>query len=152
MSASFVPVEAYRSKILSLRAQAEVQNKWLRQRLDEVLPEIMQREGLDMWVVVAREYNEDPVLMSLLPEPEMSARRRTILVFSRRADGSVERLTLGRYGIEGFYAHAWDPEVEDQYACLGRIVRERDPQAIGINVAETFAFGIGYVGFLKRFT
>ena len=136
-------MDAYRPKILPLRAQAGVQNEWLHQRLDTLLPQIMQREGLDMWVVIAREYNEDPVIMTLLPEPEMAARRRTILVFSLQEDGTVERLTLGRYEIEGFYRHAWDPAQETQYACLGRIVHERDPQVIGIDISPTFAFGDG---------
>jgi len=70
--------DAFRDKILPLRARAEVRNGWLEQRLDEVLPAIMKREGFDMWIVDAREYNEDPVLMTLLPEPVMSARRRCI--------------------------------------------------------------------------
>jgi peptidase M24-like protein len=140
---TWMPVDAYRDSILPLRARAEVQNRWLRQRLDEVLPQLMRREQLDMWIVIAREYNEDPVIMTLLPEPEMSARRRTVLVFSLQDDGSVECLTLGRYGIDGFYEHAWDPDKETQWACLRRIVDERDPQAIGIDVAETFAFGDG---------
>ncbi len=133
-----------------LREQAALRNGWLRERLELVLPELMERAGLDMWLVVAREYNEDPVIMSLIPEPEMSARRRTILLFSRRPDGSVERLTLGRYGYKGLgpldadlYAGAWDPDVEEQDACLRRVVAERDPRRIGVNIGPTFAFGDG---------
>ena len=135
--------DAFREKILPLRARAQVRNAWLRQRLDEVLPELMQREGFDMWIVIAREYNEDPVIMTLLPEPAMAARRRTILVFSLRPDGSLERLTLDRYGHDEYYEAAWDPEEESQYDCLARMVQERDPQVIGLNVSETFAFGDG---------
>ncbi len=118
-------------------------NQWLKQRLDGILPEIMRREGFDMWVVIAREYNEDPVIMSLLPEPAMSARRRTILVFCLEDDGRVKRLSLDRYGQGDYYEGAWDPDREGQYECLARIVRERDPRVIGINVSETFAFGDG---------
>ncbi|HMN29375.1 MAG TPA: hypothetical protein PKE45_14595, partial [Caldilineaceae bacterium] len=73
------PVDAYRNKILPLRAQAAVRNGWLKQRLDELLPLLMERTGIDLWIVAAREYNEDPVIMTLLPEPSMAARRRTIL-------------------------------------------------------------------------
>ncbi len=135
--------EAFRDKILPLRSRAEVKNEWLKQRLDEVVPDIMKREGFDMWIVVAREYNEDPVIMTLLPEPAMAARRRTILVFSLNADGSVDRLTLDRYGHGEYYQAAWDPDQEAQYECLARVVRERDPQVIGINVSDTFAFGDG---------
>jgi hypothetical protein len=135
--------DAYIGKILPLRQRAEVRNRWLKQRLEEVLPDVMRREGLDMWIIVAREYNEDPVIMTLLPEPMMYARRRTILVFSLKEDGSLERLVLSRYGIKEFYEGAWDPDKEEQYDCLSRIVKERDPGTIGINVSETFAFGDG---------
>jgi hypothetical protein len=135
--------DAFRDKILPLRARAEVRNAWLKQRLDQVLPAIMKREGFDMWIVDAREYNEDPVLMTLLPEPAMSARRRTILVFGFNPDGSVDRLTLDRYGLGEYYERAWNPDEEEQYECLGRIVRQQDPGTIGINVSDTFAFGDG---------
>ena len=127
-SRALVPVNALREKILPLRARAEVQNAWLRQRLDEILPELMQREGFDMWIVAAREHNEDPVIMTLLPEPAMSARRRTILVFSLHKDAGLERLTLDRYGHEDYYEAAWEPDKEEQYECLARVVREvQDP-------------------------
>ena len=142
-SNSQVSADAFRNKILSPRAIVDVRNAWLRQRLDEVLPEVMQRERLDLWIVAAREYNEDPAIMSLLPEPAMSARRRTILVFSLQEDGRVQRLTLDRYGHGDYYEAAWDPEAEEQYACLARVVRERDPQSIGLNMSENSAFADG---------
>lgn len=133
-----------------LREQAAIRNRWLRERLDTLLPELMARSGLDMWIVAAREYNEDPVIMTLIPEPEMAARRRTILVFSRRPDGSVERLSVGRYAYEGvgpedagLYESVWKPEREDQDSCLRRVVAERDPRRIGVNVSRTFAFADG---------
>lgn len=138
-----LPIATYQNKLLPLRAQAEVRNRWLKQRLDAFLPELLAREGIDMWIIVAREYNEDPVIMTLLPEPAMAARRRTILVFMRQADGSVERLTLDRYGHGDYYSKGWDPDQEDQFACLGRVVRERDPQRIGLNYADEFPFGDG---------
>lgn len=128
---------------LSLRAQAEQRNAWLRKRLDTLLPELMARAELDMWLVIAREYNEDPVVMTLLPEPEMSARRRTILVFARNADGSVERLTLSRYGFGDFYAAVWDADSEEQYACLARVIGERAPHRIGVNISADNAFADG---------
>ncbi len=129
-------------KILPLREQAAVRDLWLKTRLDMIVPELLERENIDMWIVICREYNEDPVLMSLLPATSMSARRRTILVFARTKN-AVERLTLSRYGYEGFYDGVWNPDEEDQFACLARIVRERDPERIGINHSNTFAFGDG---------
>jgi len=135
--------DAFKDKILPLRARAEVKNDWLKHRLEHILPEIMKREGIDMWIVIAREYNEDPVIMSLLPEPVISVRRRTMLVFSRNRDGSLDRLTLERYGSGEYYETAWDNDGLSQYECLVKIVKERDPKTIGINVSNTFAFGDG---------
>ena len=128
---------------LPLRQQADVQDAWLKQRLDSLIPELLARENIDMWLVICREYNEDPVVMTMLPAASMSARRRTILVFARNATGKVERLTLSRYGYEGFYAAAWNPDEETQHACLARLIRERNPQRIGINTSDLFAFGDG---------
>jgi hypothetical protein len=137
-------VEEHRERLLPLRQQAEIRNEWLRERLDTLIPEIMAREGFDMWIVAAREYNEDPVIMTLLPEPSMAARRRTILVFARRVDGGVDRITLDRYGFGEFYQRGWNPDSgEDQDAALSRTVQEYDPQSIGLNVSDDFAFGDG---------
>lgn len=131
------------NEILPLRQQALVRDGWLKLRLETIIPELMARENLDMWIVVCREYNEDPVIMSMLPATSMSARRRTILIFARSADGVVERLTVSRYEYEGFYEAVWNPDEEEQHDCLARIVRESDPKRIGINVSRTFSFGDG---------
>lgn len=139
-----MPLEALADTILPLREQMALRNRWLKKRLDTLLPDLMARAGLDMWLVIAREYNEDPVIMSLLPEPAMSARRRTMLLFYRRDDGTVERLNLSRYAHEGYYESAWDPDKDaDQYACLARVIEERNPATIGLNHAPLFAFGDG---------
>ena len=142
-------VSAYEQKILPLRQQSDIRNAWLQKRLEHILPEIMQREQMDMWIVCAREYNEDPVLMSLLPAPMLSARRRTILVFSLR-EGNFEALNVAPpgVGLDRYYRGVWekgreDLGKEDQWQCLQRIVRERDPQRIGINSSDIYAFGDG---------
>lgn len=129
-------------KILPLRDRMRVYNTWLKKRLDEMLPSLMDETGIDMWLIIAREYNEDPVIMSLLPEPNIYARRRTILVFHRKPE-KVERLAVYRYGFSDFYEGIWDPDKEEQYECLARIIKECDPEKIGINVSNTFAFGDG---------
>jgi len=138
-----IRADDYRNKILPVRARADVRNAWLTERMNTVLPEIMKREGFDMWLVAAREYNEDPAMLTLLPEPAMSARRRTILLFTLKEDGSVERLMLDRFGQGEFYEAAWDPDREDQYDCLVRLVKERDPKVIGLDISEDSAFADG---------
>lgn len=129
-------------KIVPLRRQAEIQDRWLAERFSTVLPEIMRREGFDMWIVAAREYNEDPVLLSLVPATMLSARRLTMLVIVLKPDGQLDLLNLGRYGF-GAYTAAWDADKETQWEALSRLVKHYDPACIGINVSEEFAFGDG---------
>ncbi|NWF70228.1 MAG: M24 family metallopeptidase [Chloroflexi bacterium] len=129
--------------IFPLRQQTDIRRQWLSARLQTILPEIMRREGFDMWIISAREYNEDPVLLSLLPEPAIGARRRTILLFAFTPEGHFEALALDRYGYPGFYTAAWNPGDEAQFDCLARLVRRFDPQRIALNFSQTFAFGDG---------
>lgn len=124
--------------VLSMRERAEVQDRWLDDRLDTIVPALMRREGIEMWIVSAREYDEDPVIRTLLPATWLNARRRTTLVFYD--DGSThERLAVARYDV-GPFPRAWDPEAQpDQWARLAELVQERDPSSIALNVSETFA-------------
>jgi hypothetical protein len=81
-------------KILPEKERARVMNEWLEWRLDNIIPKLMRREGIDMWLVINREYNEDPVYMSLVPEPTMYARRTSILIFHDRGEKlGVQRLS-----------------------------------------------------------
>ena len=68
--------------LLSVREQSKVIDDILEDRLDNLLPKLMEREGLEMWIIISREYNEDPVMKTILPSTWLSARRRTIFVFS----------------------------------------------------------------------
>jgi hypothetical protein len=105
----------------------------------------MRREGIQMWIVSAREYNEDPVIRSMLPATRLAARRRTILVFFDRgpAEG-VERLAVARYAVGASLPGALDPEEEpDQWQRLAGVVAERDPATIALNRSATFALADG---------
>lgn len=133
----------YKDVILPLREQAEVKNRWLEERLETVIPMVMNRSDFDMWLIICNEYNEDPVLMSMLPATSMGARRLTILVFAKKDDGTVERFSVDRYGQGKFFETQWNPDKEGQWECLTRLIKERDPQKIGVNYSDTFAFGDG---------
>lgn len=136
-------LENYKDVILPLRQQAEIRNRRLQERLETVMPVVMGRNDFDMWLIICREYNEDPMIMSMLPATAMSARRRTILVFAKNEDGIIEHFSVDRYGHGEFFETQWQPEKEEQWACLARLIKERDPQKIGVNFSKTFAFGDG---------
>lgn len=126
---------------LPLREQAAVRDRWLSERLRLLLPGLMDDAGLDAWVVVAREYAEDPVLASLLPASWLSARRRTVLAFRRTPDG-VEGRSLTRYPV-GDYAPAWDADAGSQHEALRALLESWDPARIGVDVSEVLAHADG---------
>ena len=132
-------------QVLPLRERARIRDAWLAERLDEVVPALMRENGVDMWILIAREYLEDPVVSTLLNAESMRARRRTILVFHDPGEGKpIERLTVSRYGLAGLFEPDWNPELQpDQWQRLGEIVAERDPRAIAINTSALTAFGDG---------
>lgn len=142
----------------TLREQARRQQAWLAERLDSILPALMRKYGIDMWVVPMREYNEDPVFPALVSPTTFAARRRTIYVFFDRGRGhGVERIALGGTSQGGLYeavrsakkvsaavggrqAELWGDE---QWQLLKEVVEERNPRVIGIDVSRTFAFADG---------
>jgi Xaa-Pro aminopeptidase len=142
------PADPTRTVPLPLREQADVRDRWLTQRLLDLLPGLMDRAGIELWVVLGREYNEDPVLPTLLPATWLSARRRTILLFHRSDDG-VTAAAVSRYPV-GQFLPAWEPaetpglSVEDsQWAALRRFVDQAAPRTIGVDVSDVFAHADG---------
>lgn len=131
--------------ILSLRERAEIENRILAERLDNIIPAIMREQGIDMWLLVAREYFEEPVVASMLDAENMHARRRTILIFHDPGNGKpVERLTVSRYGLGGLFAPAWDPGKQpDQWQAVADIITARDPAKIAINTSDLYQFADG---------
>ena len=87
------------------RDRPAVENRHLEERLGTLLPALMEEANLDMWLVLNREYAEDPIYFSLVPQPTFAARRTTMLVFHRTDDG-VDRLTVNRYPLGGPYESA----------------------------------------------
>ncbi len=125
--------------VLPSRERVEPENRILTERLEHLLPTLMTEAGLDMWVVVNREYAEDPVYFTLVPQPSFAARRTTMLVFSRAANGTVERLAVNRYPLGGPYKSAWSGgDLDSQWKALGALIAGRDPKRIGVNVSRTW--------------
>jgi hypothetical protein len=113
--------------LLAPRERPAVENRILESRLETLLPALMAETNLDMWLVLSREYAEDPVYFTLVPQPSFAARRTTLLVFSRKPDGTVERLAVNRYPLGAPYSAAWaGGDLEEQWQALGKLIVERD--------------------------
>ncbi len=151
----------------TLRDQAATQQAWLDERMKTVLPALMKKHGVDMWIVPMREYNEDPVFSSIVSPTTFAARRRTIYLFSdpcafTRADCAkpFERLAMGGTSQGGVYrairstkpaagpaggqvqaqAELWGDE---QWQVLKTEIEKRNPKVVAIDVSRVFAFNDG---------
>ena len=130
-------------RVLTHREQAPIMKDWIQQRFTRVLPGLMRREGIDMWVIVTREYNDDPVFRSMSPLTTYASRRRTIVVFHDRGpELGVEALSIGRFDYDGLFTVV--PTANDgQWAGLRALVEERQPRVIGVNISNSWAHADG---------
>lgn len=131
--------------VLTQRDRAKVMDAILADRLETVVPKLMREQGIDMWVLVAREYLEDPVVATMLDAESLRARRRTILVFFDPGAGKpIERITVSRYGLGGLFKPVWNPEAQpDQWKALAETIAARNPKKIAVNTSSLSAFGDG---------
>ena len=141
----FLTTFSLNSQILSEKNRAVKINEILKNRFENVLPELMDNTGIDMWILISREYNEDPVLKTMLPAEWLNARRRTILVFYRdKENNSLDKLAVARYNFGENIISAWDKEKQpDQWKRLNEIIDERNPKKIGLNYSKYFNIADG---------
>jgi Xaa-Pro aminopeptidase len=131
------------NRVLTHREQAPLQFRWIEQRFQTVLPALMRREGIDMWIVVSREYNDDPVFRSMAPLTTYSSRRRTILVFfDRGPEKPIDHLSIGRFEYDGLFTLERTHN-DGQWDGLQKVVDVRNPNAIGVNTSELYSHADG---------
>ena len=135
------------TQILPEKERALLKDEILEDRFQNLLPGLMEKANIDMWLLISREYNEDPVLKTMLPATWLNARRRTIIVFYRnKKEGIIERLAVARYNIGKSIQSSWDKEKEpNQWKALVDIIASRNPDKIGINFSKHFALADGLV-------
>jgi Xaa-Pro aminopeptidase len=141
----FLQVNGIQAQVLHVRQQAIVIDEILADRINNLLPTLMERSGIDMWVIVSREYNEDPILKTFLPATWLSARRRTIIVFYNDPSKKVfEKLAIARYNVGETIQANWDMQkYPNQWDALVNIITSRNPTKIGLNISTNFGHADG---------
>ena len=134
-----------KDRILSLRERADITNQILEDRLDTVVPQVMRAAGIDAWVLIAREYNEDPIVKTMLPATWLNARRRTVLMFiDQGPELGIARMAVARYPVGDLFPGVWNPEQQpDQYERIAQILDEADPDRIALNYSDVYALADG---------
>ena len=133
--------------VLSLKERARVIEEIQKDRFDNLLPKLMEETGIDMWVIITREYNEDPVIKTLLPPTWLNARRRTILAFHYdKKSKDLEKVAIARYSFGKNIPSIWNKEEEpNQMKALAKFIEEKNPEKIGLNYSDHFALADGIV-------
>jgi hypothetical protein len=143
VAAPAIAQDYQRPGVPPLRDRVATHDRLVKARLDRVVPRIMREVGVDMWILVAREYNEDPVVKAMLPATWASARRRMVLIFFDNGT-SVERFAIARYPVGDLFPSAWNPEAQpDQWGRVAQLVGERKPKRIAVNISRDFGLADG---------
>ena len=133
------------AQVESMQSQAKIINDLLEDRLENLLPKLMDSTQIDCWVMATREYNEDPIVKTFLPAEWLSARRRTILVFYRDTKNNVyKKYAVARYPVGKQIQAAWNPEKNpDQWDALVSLLRTLHPKNIALNYSADFGHADG---------
>ena len=140
-------------KIRSLKEQYALKDQCLKERLEIILPQVMEDADVDMWIVASKEYHEDPTFKAMVPAEYLTARRITMFAFSKEADG-IHRYSLSMpdKSVAKFYESKWQFGKEEQMVALKRLIEEKDPKRIALNMSKEFAVCDGFsIGLYQMF-
>lgn len=133
------------AQVKTVRAQAKIINEILADRFNNLLPSLMKKNNIDCWVLITREYNEDPIVKTMLPAEWLAARRRTILVFyNNPLTKQLEKYAIARYAVGTEIKAAWDVDkIPNQWEALASILKQLNPQHIALNMSADFGHADG---------
>jgi Xaa-Pro aminopeptidase len=145
-----VPVDS--RNILPERERARIMDDWLKWRLDNILPGLMRREGIDLWLVIVNESDPGPVYFTLMPATTLYVVRTSILMFHDRGkELGVERLSGGSSGSGDWYKPTWlDKKNKKQFDSLAEVIKKLNPRRIGINTSPVWYYGDDLTAGLKE--
>jgi hypothetical protein len=145
VSSFFFFIISAQAQVLSVQKQAQTINEVLNDRIDNLLPKLMDETNIDCWLIISREYNEDPILKTFLPAEWLSARRTTMLVFYRdKKNNSLKSYAIARYQVGKRIQAAWNPEKEpNQWQALSKLIDSLNPNKIGLNTSNDYGHADG---------
>ena len=127
--------------ILPMREQFQLCDEILKDRLQNLMPQLMKECGVEMWLIICSEYNEDPVFKTITPARMRNASRLVCLIFSLDKDGKYEALNLSRPNpaFSPYYTHCYDPKTQNQWEAIKKAVLDRNPSKVAVNVSRISA-------------
>jgi Xaa-Pro aminopeptidase len=123
------------------RRRWEMQRQIRLDKFEQVLPAVMRRHGIDMWIVAMKENHREP-LWEDLGRGYVSG--IGYYVFTDRGKDRIERAALGPDGYMIEESGAYD--IFAPASTLASFVKERNPRRIGLNMSAEIgpADGLSY--------
>ena len=132
--------------ILSMKERAAFIDNITELRVNTLMPSLMKQHNIDMWLLISREYNEDPILKTMLPATWLSARRTTILLFALNEQGKVDAYAIAPYKIGNVFTKGWDKKTQpNQWQALNDIIERYKPSNIALNTSTDWGHADGLV-------
>lgn len=130
--------------MMTVKEQYRLHDEILKDRLENLMPALLAECGVEMWVVLSKEYNEDPVFRTLVPALVKNASRVTCLVFCRNKDGSYEALNVSRPNprFDGYYKQAMNRK-DDVFEALNHLIAKKKPAKVHVDVSNECALADG---------
>jgi len=107
-------------------------------KLDKFALQAMKDEGIDMWIVLTREYVVDPLAKDLSADRAVA---KTALVFINEGNALKKVAICASYDVDplqksGIYDTIISYKKEGLAPHLKKLVEERDPKKIALNISE----------------
>ena len=136
-------------RILSMKERQQLRSRITRNRVDTLSPPLIQELGIDMWVGPCGDFNIDPV-HTFLVEEDLS--HGTVVVISN-CGGKFEKFINSGFnplGEDAFY-HSFVRRGENVYEALERLIAEKAPRNIAVNISDEFSIlsGISHTDYEK---
>lgn len=128
----------------SVKQQCALRDEILKERLETLMPRLMRECGVELWLVLSREYDEDPLFKTMVPALVQNAGRTTCLAFSLDRDGRFEALNVSRPNprFDGYYAQAMR-RGDDVFQAINHLIEKKRPSRVHVDVSNECAMADG---------
>lgn len=130
--------------ILPIEKQAVLYDDILKKRINTIVPQLMEAYDIDLWLVMCREFNEDPLFWSMVPFTT-STSGNACLIFSNVNHNfqAISVSTLHGELATMYDTSLWKIKEETQYECVKRLIEELNPSKIAVNISDICAMADG---------
>ena len=136
------------------RERYAIRTRIVKQRVNTLLLPAMRQHGIDMWIILSREFNADPLLQDF---GGGWAGVRSAYVFFDNGEETPDKLVLTSHELrEELFSELYEQNLygyspEGLAPHLRRVVHKREPKRIGINTSVTLPMADGLTASLKQY-